>query len=129
MWAFVACIERFGYKCSWPTSFVASLSLFGKTTEVSFVFEIFLSRCLSVLLMKCLLAPLSAFAVVFLLATRWATGLSLIVLKVFFILFSTLLTKTGPTCQEMFLVLPPIQFWSVASFLWPSAGVQQSGLS
>ena len=127
-WAFLASLDRVGCNCSYPLSFIGSLSSFGKITDVSFVFVIFVRRCLSVIFMKCLLAPLSAFIIVFLLITRWAADLSLIVFKVFFNLFSTLLTKTGPTCQEMFLVLPPIRFCSVASFLWPSAGVWQSGL-
>ena len=130
MYAVVAFGDNSGCSCRRPVVLVFSLLSLGKITAVDFAVEIFFKIGLSLSLIKCLLAPLSALSVTFLGESRWATGDSLIVLKVLFILFSkSLLTNTGPTCQVIFLVLPPIRFCSVASFLWPSAGVRQSGLS
>ena len=80
-------------------------------------------------LRKCLEAPLSAFKTTGRDCCDWTTGKALISVKVLFNLhFTELVRLTGPACQVMFLVLPPMQFANVASFLWPSAGVRHSAL-
>ncbi len=108
-----------------PAVVVVSFVLFGRITDVTDAVLVALKMWASDSFRKCLDAPLSAFRTTGIDWFVWATGRVLISVKVLFnLLFTELLRLTGLACQVMFLVLPPMQFANVASFLWPSAGVR-----